>query len=100
MDAAKAIISSFEAQGVPPIAHSVFINTSVNGDGEFERRLVVAVNPRYRTRIRVPETVQGIPVIEGKWGRVYRPDEVLTGEKEPRSTLAAPRQDPPDAPAQ
>ncbi len=65
LTAAQTLIVRLNA---PAQMHSVWVNTTVDPETkEFIKSLCVSVRPAYKSRITIPETHNGIPVVEVPW---------------------------------
>lgn len=68
-DALAAAQSLVAVLNAPPQAHSIFIKTEVV-DGEFKRKLCCSIHPKFKDKITVPETHEGIDVILVPWPKM------------------------------
>lgn len=66
IEAAQSLVRHLNA---PPQAHSVFVRTEVK-DGEFVKKLCVSIHPKFKAQIELPETHQGIDVVQVPWPKV------------------------------
>lgn len=65
MNAAQTLIKRLNA---PAQMHSVWIRNDLDNDTkEFKRSLCVSIRPEYKARVTIPETHEGIPVVEVPW---------------------------------
>ena len=62
--AAQNLIASLKA---PPQAHAVWVKTTVDDKGEFERKLCVSWHPKLKTKPIVPEQYGGYDVEIVPW---------------------------------
>lgn len=73
--AASKLVELLNSQNpqLGPRIHSVWVKTSVDDEGEFVYSLMVAIPARYRSRVQLPDDIDGLPIEEAGWGKPWRP---------------------------
>lgn len=77
MTAAQTLVRSLQADGspAPAQAHAVWVQaeTDTNADGKLiatgRQQLCVSIRPGWISKIKVPETYEGHPVVNVPWPR-------------------------------
>jgi hypothetical protein len=64
IQSAQSLIQRLNA---PPQAHSVYVQTSVNDQGEFVRKLCVSIHPNFKKQVIIPQTHEGFAVEQVPW---------------------------------
>lgn len=66
-DLSQAAQSLIVRLAAPAQWHSVWIKTEVDQNGHFQKSLCVSVRPGYESKVKVPETHMGVPVVNVPW---------------------------------
>ena len=66
-DPIQAATSLVKKLNAPAQAHSVYIQTNVGPNGQFEKVLCVSIRPEWKSKIQVPAKHMGYPIHEVEW---------------------------------